>query len=135
MESGLRLQKPPVGGFLVGALPCGLREEGVRPPLGHDDILVLRFPRPFPIQNFAGSSYNQTLHGFQRPTDLCFAYAGRILKGEKPADLPVVQPTKFEPRYARSKLDNALRKFKRNGLFDREIGRTGPFEDPVHEIS
>jgi putative ABC transport system substrate-binding protein len=55
-------------------------------------IPTMFFDRTFPA---AGGllSYGYKVSDVNRQVGL---YAGRILKGEKPADLPVVQPTKFE---------------------------------------
>ena len=67
--------------------------------VGSDPFLmsVRQQPAIYPFREFAVAggliSYGSSLTEAYRQTGL---YVARILKGEKPADLPVIQPTRFE---------------------------------------
>jgi putative ABC transport system substrate-binding protein len=82
-----------IGALVVVATPLfvGQRDQIVALAARH------RLPTVYPFRNFADAgglmSYGDSLTDAFRHTG---NYTGRILKGEKPGDLPVVQPAKFE---------------------------------------
>jgi putative ABC transport system substrate-binding protein len=83
----------PNGGLIVTASPFGANHPGVISALA----ARYKLPAVYPFRYFilAGGlvSYGADLVSQSRPAA---AYVDRILKGEKPGDLPVQAPTKYE---------------------------------------
>jgi putative ABC transport system substrate-binding protein len=82
----------------IGAIVVGTSEV-VRAKRDQIVLLAARFALPTMFPNRpgvrAGGLFSYTIDGLDGMRQ-AGAYTGRILKGEKPADLPVVQPTKFD---------------------------------------
>ena len=92
-EAFARFVQQGAGALLVAADPFFILER--------DQLVALavqhRLPAIYPVREFTDAggliSYGDSLADKWRQAG---GYAGRILQGTKPADLPMQQPTKFE---------------------------------------
>lgn len=86
--------RSPNGGLIVAS-------SGVAAAIRHRDLIIAlaarhRLPAVYPLRSFSAGGLicfnNDSIDPYRRAA----GYVDRILKGEKPADLPVQAPTKFE---------------------------------------
>ena len=83
-----------------------------------------RLPAVYPSRSFAAAggliSYGQDTNDL--PLRLAAGYVDRILKGEKPADLPVQAPTKYETVDQPENRQGARPHHPRNAAGHRRLG-------------